>query len=91
MARFNPDDRVVVNKTTIAKIKVYDEATGRLVLEQELPGNATNLIYGPISSYDLELLVTEAVTSRPEDTEVVPEVVVDEGPKDELTTLDSLS
>lgn len=89
MARFNPDDRVVVNKTTIAKIKVYDEATGRLVLEQELPGGATNQIYGPISSYDLELLVTDAVTSRPED--VVPEVVVDEGPKDELTTLDSLS
>lgn len=91
MSKFNEGDRVVANKSIVATVRVYDEQTGRVVLEQELGGGATNLIYGPIASYDLELLVSEAVTSRPDETVVEPGVVVDEGPQDEYTTLDTLS
>lgn len=97
MSRFNPGDRVVANKSIVATVLVYDEASGRLSLEQELGGGATNNIQGPISSYDLELLVTPAVTEVPPADEPVeePNVLVEPEtpayPNDEVTTLDNLS
>jgi hypothetical protein len=62
MARFHEGDRVVANKSIVATVTQYDEVVGRLTLVQDLPGGATNTISGPIQSYDLELLVSDAVT-----------------------------
>lgn len=91
MARFNEGDRVVANKSVVATVRVYDEQLGRLVLEQDLGDGSTNTIYGPIAAYDLELLVKDAETTRPDETPAESEASSDdEGPQDEFTTLDSL-
>lgn len=90
MARFNVGDRVVANKSIVATVHQYDEEIGRLTIVQDLPGGATNTISGPIQSYDLELLVSEAVTEAPAEAEETP-VEEPEAPKDVFTTLDTLS
>ena len=88
MAKFNKGDRVLVNGSQVATVHTYDEATGRLVLEQD---EGRHLVYGPISSYRLQHLVSPAVGRDPEgDEEESDEGTEDEGPKDELTTLGSL-
>lgn len=90
MSRFKEGDRVVANKSVVATIETYDETVGRVVLVQDLGNGATNRIYGPIQSYDLELLVSDAVTERPAE-DGAAEASEQEGPKDEFTTLDTLS
>lgn len=93
MAKFSPGDRVIANRTLVATVRVYDETLGRVVLEVDLGGGATDTIYGPIQSYDLELLVKPAETAQPSDDEQESEEETDEqdGNGDEFTTLDSLS
>lgn len=94
MARFNVGDRVVANKSIVATVHQYDEEIGRLTIVQDLPGGATNTISGPIQSYDLELLVAEAVTEAPADDESAAELEHDEESAktaDVFTTLDTLS
>ncbi len=91
MPKFIKGDKVLVNGSQVAVVDVYDEGSGQLVLVQELAGNATNTIYGPIGSYRLEHLIRPAEGSilRPgeeaeESTEVEPTVSVTKG--DEITT-----
>lgn len=86
MARFNEGDVVVINKTQIGTVRVYDEETGQVVLV--VGQNPSETIYGHKSNFDLELLVKDRETVTPEDeTPVDPEPAgEDEGPQDELTT-----
>jgi hypothetical protein len=91
VSRFKEGDRVVANKSVVATIEVYDETVGRVVLVQDLGNGATNRIYGPVESYDLELLVSDAVTERPAEVGDAERAVIDLAKGDEFTTLDTLS
>ena len=92
MAKFNKGDRVLVNGSQVATIHTYEEEDGRLVLDAGVEGGGEHLIYGPISSYRLQHLVTPAVGVDPEeDAEVDDEEGTEgDGPKDQFTTLESL-
>lgn len=97
MSKFNSGDRVLVNGSLVATVKVYDEGSGQLVLVQELGGGAINEIYGPIPSYNLQHLVAEAVGSdtrpgedAPAESET-PAETTEEGPQDQITTSGFLS
>ena len=92
MAKFEAGDKVLVNGTQVATVKVYDEQSGQVVLVQPLGGNATNEIYLPINApgWHLEHLVSGPVGSEtrpgdePEAGETTDEPEAPEG--DQFTT-----
>lgn len=101
MSQFQSGDRVLLDGSLVVTVKVFDEAAGQVVLVQDLPGGATNEIYGPIAAYAprLQHLVAVAVGSdvrpgedAPAETPAPAEPEVEaEGPQDEITTSGFLS
>ena len=93
MARFNPGDVVVANKTQIATVRVYDEETGHVVL---VVGDEENVIYGHKNNFDLVLLGDTVAPEEPavEDAGTVTGVADDgsvTGNADQITTTGLLS
>lgn len=80
MSRFQKGDKVLVDGNLVAEIHTWDEPNNRLVLQVNMRGGSTNLIYGHISQYKVERLMAEAITeSSAPAAEVVAEEDADEG------------
>lgn len=91
MSKFSKGDRVLVNGSQVATIHTYDEASGRLVLDQGVEGKGEHLIYGPIGTYHLQHLVSGPIGRDAEDDgDEGAAAEDDDSPKDEITTLGSL-
>lgn len=69
MSRFVQGDKVLVDGNLVAEVQVWDEENNRLVLRVHMKGGSTNDIYGHISSYNVERLVSGPVTGEDEPVE----------------------
>lgn len=86
MSKFNKGDKVVINRAQIATIHTYDEDLNFLAFELTHGGGSTEVVYGHVSQYDIEHLVTPAVTAPGVEDEPAETAAEDDGPTDEYTT-----